>query len=198
MLERERPPPKDFLSEEFIARLGVKPEKRLLSEVLEETLACLKKPPGSEYGSGSEVMPPRAEADQRSVSESMSMSLTAAAVPEEDDDSLFPDESGVADLSLASSVDTIAAPKDDYAYHQEEEEKLVRVLEEEPWVWANTVVKKCEELVKNAAGKEGQGMECPERGMKEWTGIKDVRVVGGGGMWMALMWANSNGNDQRK
>ncbi|KIR81389.1 hypothetical protein I306_01624 [Cryptococcus gattii EJB2] len=195
LLERERPPPKDFLSEEFIARLGVKPEKRLLSGVLEETLACLKKPPGSEYGSGSGVMPSRAEADQRSAMESMSMSLTAATA-EDDDDSLFPDESGVADLSLASSVDTVAAPKDDCAYHQEGEEKLVRVLEEEPWVWANTVVEKCEELVKNAAGKEGQGTERPDRGMKEWAGIKDVRVVGGGGMWMALVWANSNGNEQ--
>lgn len=196
MLERERPPPKDFLSEEFIARLCVKPEKRLLSEVLQETLACLKKPAGSEYGSGSGVMPSRAEADQRSASESMSMSLTVAA-PEEDDDSLSPDESGVADLSLASSLETVAAPKDDYAY-QQGEEKLVRVLEEEPWVWANTVVEKCEELIKNAAGKEGQSMERPDRGLKEWTGIKDVRVVGGGAMWMALLWANSNGNEQRK
>ncbi|OXG13990.1 hypothetical protein C366_04983 [Cryptococcus neoformans Tu401-1] len=193
LLERERPP-QDLLPEEFISRLGVKPEKRLLSEVLQETLTCLKKPPGSGSGYGSEAMP--SQADQQSASQSMSMSLTAAG-----DDSLFRDGFGVADLSLSSSADTIAAPKDDLAHQQEadgeEGEKTVaRVLEEEPWVWANTVVEKCEELVKNAAGKEGRDAGRPDRGVKEWAGIKDVRVVGDGGTWMALLWANSNGNEQ--
>lgn len=195
LLERERPP-QDLLPEEFISRLGVKPEKRLLSEVLQETLTCLKKPPGSGSGYGSEAMP--SQADQQSASQSMSMSLTAA-----EDDSLFRDGFGVADLSLSSSADTVAVPKDDLAHQQEadgeEGEKTVaRVLEEEPWVWANTVVEKCEELVKNAAGKEGRDAGRPDRGVKEWAGMKDVRVVGDGGTWMALLWANSNGNEQSR
>lgn len=78
---------------------------------------------------------------------------------------------------------------------EEGEKIVVRVLEEELWVWVNMVVEKCEELVKNVVGKEGWDVGCFDWGVKEWVGMKDVRVVGDGGMWMVLLWVNLNGNE---
>nr|XP_018260797.1 uncharacterized protein I303_06513 [Kwoniella dejecticola CBS 10117]OBR82955.1 hypothetical protein I303_06513 [Kwoniella dejecticola CBS 10117] len=185
-------PPKDFLADDYLRY----PRRftKGLEDVVKETQA--------ELGIGKKEITytPSTRANESLDSEntstmSMDMSMSLAhegnedqdidldAEDDEDDGDLTP--TGISsdeddeEEELPSSPDTVAK-KDPYALSEEEE--VQRVIEKEPWVWANTLVRDLEKLIKIAIGESEAGENVALN-----DGLRDKREVADGAWDVAVM-----------
>ncbi|WWC91790.1 uncharacterized protein L201_006737 [Kwoniella dendrophila CBS 6074] len=149
-------PPKDYLPDDF-ETYSRKPI-RSLEEVLKETTSELKLD-GKQIFTTPSIM--ANESLDSTGSESLSMDMSISMIHRNDhedaDGDLTPtgilsdDDDDDEDLrSRISSPDTVE--KKDYTSTEEE---VKRVIQKEPWVWANTLIRDLENLVKGAIGDIG-------------------------------------------
>ncbi|OCF61367.1 hypothetical protein L486_01015 [Kwoniella mangroviensis CBS 10435] len=196
-------PPKDTLPSDHTTY----PRKttRSLDEVLKETSQELQIDHPRNVGV---VDTPSVQANESLGSEDTSMDMSISGINEvqDDDGDLTPtgilsdDEEENEGISRFSSPDTVG---NKYVSSEEEEEEVKRVMEKEPWVWANTLIRDLEGLVKSAVGRaEGDGAERIERDDELELNLRDKRLVDGG-LWevvvlqqddMQRLWLLSIGN----
>ncbi|WRT70155.1 uncharacterized protein IL334_007149 [Kwoniella shivajii] len=163
-------PPKDFLPDDHVLypRQSVKP----LLETLEETGSALKI--GDRRDIGTPSTRANGSMDDSTTSGSMSMSISI-----DDDHHLDSDGGGDDgditptqvisddDISRASSPDTVERKT-----FPPEEQEIQRTLDQEPWVWANSLTRALEGLIKSAIGEIGGKEEPKQDGL-----LRDKRIV---------------------
>ncbi|WWD19682.1 hypothetical protein CI109_104144 [Kwoniella shandongensis] len=172
-------PPKDLLPEQ--SNLYPRSATRPLDEVIKETTESLNAhhTGGKEVDLGTPSLGNEGSVDSSAdMSMSMSMSMAMENEDEDGDGDRTPTKALSEAGSRASSPDTVERRDEQH------EEEVKRFLEEEPWVWANTVVQACEDLIKGAIGSSRSAVE-----MKKTTndiGMTDIRRVAEG-RWTALV-----------
>ncbi|KAK8853269.1 hypothetical protein IAR55_003972 [Kwoniella newhampshirensis] len=174
-------PTKDTLPDDSVPY--PRPATRALDDVLRETTGILEVSRKNGKGSSSEVDTPSLGHDgsvDSSAEMSMSMSVSMSmAMEEEDGEGDLTPTKGMSEAgSRASSPDTVER-KDDV-----QEDEVKRFMQQEPWVWANTAVKMCDNLIKGAIGRESSEVT-KEKGASE-AGLSDTRRTGDG-VWKALV-----------
>ncbi|WVF72936.1 hypothetical protein IAT40_007754 [Kwoniella sp. CBS 6097] len=188
-------PPKDCLpdSAEYYPRQIV----RRLSDVLKETSERLNVHQHLN-GRQSELGTPLTgkgedESNDSTASMSMSMSMSMIEVEQEEDHegditpirALSPTKDLDDLISRASSPDTVEQ-KDVDPYATATEEEIKRFLEDEPWVWANTLVRDLNRLVKSAVAIEGDKSANVIGKDESMTGLRDTRQTEAG-KWEVLV-----------
>jgi hypothetical protein len=148
-------PTDDLLPEEFDA--NPRPAKRSMSEVLAETIRSLTGRPRPQE---TEPEPSRQQDHEQEVSIDSSVDMS------------FIDASGMRASSpeIPSSPDTVSGTP-----AVKEEVEIPRVIELEPWVWANTLVTRLKELVK----PRNIGQDSPTGWPVVEHTLVDTRVVDG-------------------
>ncbi|WWC94956.1 hypothetical protein V866_001808 [Kwoniella sp. B9012] len=174
-------PPKDTLPSDHATYPRI--STRSLDDVLRETSQVLK----IDHPSHSAVADtPSVQANQSLDSENTSMDMSVSMTHENHDDNgdltptgiLSDDEEEDEGISRFSSPDTVG---NKYAVPEEEEEEVKRVMAKEPWVWANTLIRDLEGLVRSAVGGvEGDGAGRMERDDEQELNLRDKRLVDGG------------------
>ena len=160
---RQRPPD-DTLPEGFEA--NPKPVSRNMSEVLAETIRLLT---GRSKRETAQETPPAPHPHEASIDSSVDMSTI--------------EDSGVIPSSpeIPSSPDTVSHKP--YIKEEPEDPEEPRVLELEPWVWANTLIASLKALVKS----KDMGSES----ITSWKSIEgalvDTRIVDGREMTAAIL-----------
>ncbi|OCF41363.1 hypothetical protein I317_04844 [Kwoniella heveanensis CBS 569] len=189
-------PPSDCLPDDYqcYPRSAVRKLEDILKETSEriDVHALHKARGGSEFGTPLTAGNGGDESNDSTASMSKSMSMSMSLVEGVSDgdhegditptQNLSPTED-LDDLSRASSPDTVEQ-KDDS--HPIDEGEIRRSIEVEPWVWANTLVRDLEQLIKSAVtGGEGSG---PAKGNGEETGLSGLRDIRrtNEGKWEAL------------
>ncbi|WVW86265.1 hypothetical protein I302_108307 [Kwoniella bestiolae CBS 10118] len=167
-------PPKDVLPDTYMTY----PRKptRALDEVLKETNEVLGM--GNKKYIGDTPSVQANESLNSDTSMDMSISMTNEDDEDGEDGDLTP--TGILseeeeEMSRFSSPDTV---ENRYDTSEVGEEEVKRVLEKEPWVWVNTLIRDLEGLVRGAVGVVGGDGLAGAGGVDE-SGLRDRRVVDG-------------------
>nr|ODN91736.1 hypothetical protein L203_00987 [Cryptococcus depauperatus CBS 7841] len=171
-------PPKDQLPNEIVTKLNERPQLKSLNQALREMITCLQKMPGNDKQSAN-----------MSATDNQNLSMSLSLVMEDVSESFALGPNDSVDLSFASSIETVAQRD-----RLEEEPKSVRLLEKEPWVWMNSVIKSCETLIREVV-TVSEGEKEDDRGLWKWDGLRDVRDANES-RWMALVSSAQGQNSQ--